>query len=71
MHKGIELVNIEGEWDGWMFKKGYLVNNKGIKLTPNQILTGYALLEIGAENDRKIQKEIVRIARLFGNLPKI
>ncbi|WP_318458644.1 DUF3653 domain-containing protein [Photobacterium leiognathi] len=70
MHKGIELVNIEGEWDGWMFKKGYLVSEQGIKLKPQQILTGYALLEIGAEHDRRTQKEILKVARLLKNLPR-
>ncbi|WP_318470956.1 DUF3653 domain-containing protein [Photobacterium leiognathi] len=70
MNKGIELVNFQNEWEGWMFKKGYLVNEQGIKLTPQQILTGYALLEIGAENDRIKIRDLIRISRSLQKIIK-
>lgn len=65
MHKGVELVNIQNEWAGWEFKNGYLVNGYGIKLTPQQILTGYALLEIGSDEDIKTQQKLIRVAKLL------
>ncbi|PSV37291.1 regulator [Photobacterium sp. GB-210] len=70
MHKGIELVTIENEWKGWQFSQGYLKNDQGLKMSQNQILTGYALLEIEAEDDRYIQSKIIKIARLINKLPK-
>ncbi|KJG39644.1 hypothetical protein UA32_04765 [Photobacterium angustum] len=55
---------------GWIFKKDYLINEQGIKLTPKQILTGYALLEIGAEIDLKTKNKIIKIAGTLLNLQK-
>lgn len=70
IHKGIELVSIQNEWEGWMLKQGYLVLEQGIKLTPQQILTGYALLEISSEQDRKTKRKILEIARKLKNLAR-
>ncbi|WP_305458755.1 DUF3653 domain-containing protein [Photobacterium leiognathi] len=63
--KGLEIASIKDGWEGWRFKNGYLVNEQGIRISPQQILTGYTLLEIGADNDRRKQREIIKVARLL------
>ncbi|WP_318455126.1 hypothetical protein [Photobacterium leiognathi] len=63
MYKGVELVSLDSSWEGWKFKKGVLVNELGISISPQQLLTGYALIEIGERNDRKTQMTIIKIAR--------
>ncbi|HIF9404685.1 TPA: hypothetical protein ACX6RQ_000571 [Photobacterium damselae] len=70
LHKGLELSALDSNWKGWAVKKGYLTNERGVVLTPEQILTGFALIEIGSKNDRNIQREIIRIARLLKTLIK-
>ncbi|WP_255419030.1 hypothetical protein [Photobacterium sp. GB-36] len=39
-------------------------------MSPQQILTGYALLEIEADHNRRTQREIIKVARLLRNMPK-
>ncbi|WP_422768316.1 DUF3653 domain-containing protein [Photobacterium leiognathi subsp. mandapamensis] len=56
---------MKNSWEGWRFKNADLVNEQGIRISPQQILTGYALLEIGADNDRRKQREIIKVARLL------
>ncbi|KJG29194.1 regulator [Photobacterium angustum] len=65
IHRGYEIASIDNQWQGWRFNKGNLVNDQGISLSPQQILTGYALLEIGSEQDRRAQREIIKIARIL------
>lgn len=70
IHKGLEIASIKDGWEGWMFRNGDLVNEQGIRMSPQQILTGYALLEIGAEHDRRTQREIIKVARLLRKMPR-
>ncbi|WP_236688007.1 hypothetical protein [Photobacterium angustum] len=66
--KGLELVTIDKKWDGWVLKGGKLINEQGISVSPEQILTGYALIEIGEETDRSTQRKIIKTARLLKNI---
>ncbi len=70
MYAGKELYSINNEWEGWHFKRGHLVHETGLALKPHQVLTGHALLEIGASHDRKTQLKILKIARTIKNLPE-
>ncbi|WP_318515262.1 DUF3653 domain-containing protein [Photobacterium leiognathi] len=65
LYKGLELVHIDEQWQGWKLRKGYLINERGLCVTPQQVITGYALIEIGCRNDREIQKEIIKAARMI------
>nr|WP_239995328.1 DUF3653 domain-containing protein [Photobacterium phosphoreum] len=69
LYSNRNLDPISDEWRGWRIAKGELVTPNGWTLTPSKIVLGNALIEIGAENDRKHQSEILKIARLLKNLP--
>ncbi|WP_064604191.1 regulator [Photobacterium sp. J15] len=69
MYAGIELDPLGDEWREWSLKKGRLITPNNWSLTPERIITGNALLEINAEDDRKLKAEIIRVARLLKKLP--
>jgi hypothetical protein len=50
--------------------KGELIKPSGWGLTPDRIITGNALIEIGAEGDREYMSKIIRTARQLKELPK-
>ncbi|MBD8514461.1 DUF3653 domain-containing protein (plasmid) [Photobacterium sp. SP02] len=56
-------------WNGWRISKEGLITPNGWCLTPDRILTGHALLEIGAETDSKNNTLIIKTARLLKGLP--
>ncbi|WP_236689473.1 hypothetical protein [Photobacterium angustum] len=65
MHKGLELSSIDKRWKGWRISNGLLCNEGGVTLVPEQILTGYALLEISSANDRITMLKIIKAARMM------
>ncbi|WP_318442701.1 DUF3653 domain-containing protein [Photobacterium leiognathi] len=58
------------DWNGWKINKGELITPNGWVLTPDRIVMGNALVEIGAENDKKTRHEILKIARMLKKLPE-
>ncbi|WP_163919937.1 hypothetical protein [Photobacterium sp. Alg240-V54] len=44
-------------------------NEAGISLKPEQILMGYALMEINSDNERGLKTKIIQTARMLKNLP--
>ncbi|WP_064608587.1 DUF3653 domain-containing protein [Photobacterium sp. J15] len=69
MYSGLELDPLGDEWRGWSIRGGRLITPNSWSLTPDRIITGNALLEINAENDRKLKAEIIKTARLLRKLP--
>ncbi|MGR5144756.1 DUF3653 domain-containing protein [Photobacterium sp. DNB23_23_1] len=65
MYCGLELGPLNDDWRGWKVKKDVLVTPNNWTLTPNQIITGNALIEIGAEQDRRNLTSIIKVARLM------
>ncbi|PSV27077.1 regulator [Photobacterium sp. GB-56] len=68
MYKGLELSSIDKRWEGWRIANGVLCNESGLSVVPEQILTGYALIEISAEDDRAMKLKIIKFARMFNNM---
>lgn len=64
-----DLEAVNEDWRGWRIKAGRLVTPNGWSLSPDRIITGNALLEINAENDRQCKAMILKTARLLQNLP--
>nr|WP_237157062.1 DUF3653 domain-containing protein [Photobacterium rosenbergii] len=65
-----DLAAINDDWRGWQIKQGELVTPNGWSLTPDRIVTGNALLQISAENDREMKAAIIRTARMLNRLPR-
>ncbi|WP_318489344.1 hypothetical protein [Photobacterium leiognathi] len=65
LYKGHEIVSLSDNWEGWKFNHGELVMEGGIRITPQQILTGYALIQLGANKEREHIKQILKIARIL------
>nr|WP_281259002.1 DUF3653 domain-containing protein [Photobacterium indicum] len=70
LYSGRELSSIDDNWRQWRMAKGELITPSGWGLTPDRIITGNALIEIGAEGDRKYMSKIIRTARQLKELPK-
>ncbi|MDV5168816.1 DUF3653 domain-containing protein [Photobacterium rosenbergii] len=64
-----DLAAINDDWRGWQIKHGELVTPNGWTLTPDRIVTGSALLQISAENDREMKATIIKTARMLNRLP--
>lgn len=69
MYAGRELSPLNDDWRQWRISKGVLITPGGWSLTPDRIITGNALLEIGAEQDSKNRATIIKTARLLRKLP--
>ncbi|MGF1761426.1 DUF3653 domain-containing protein [Photobacterium sagamiensis] len=69
MYSGRELGVFHERWEGWRISKEKLIIPGGWSLTPDRIITGNALLEIGAEQDSKNKATIIQIARRLKSLP--
>jgi len=65
MYCGLELDPLADEWRGWSIRKGLLITPNRWSLTPDRIIAGNALIEIGAEPDRKNLSQIIKVARLI------
>ncbi|MGF1872857.1 DUF3653 domain-containing protein [Photobacterium indicum] len=70
LYSGRELSSIDDNWRQWRMAKGELITPSGWGLTPDRIITGNALIEIGAEGDREYMSKIIRTARQLKELPK-
>ncbi|HFQ5220714.1 TPA: DUF3653 domain-containing protein, partial [Vibrio vulnificus] len=60
-----DLEAINESWRGWQIRQGKLITPNGWSLTPDRIITGNALIEINAENDRQAKAMIMKAARLL------
>ncbi|WP_415721613.1 DUF3653 domain-containing protein [Photobacterium ganghwense] len=63
-----DLESLHDDWRGWKIKQGELITPNGWTLTPDRIISGNALLEINAEDDRKAKALIIRTARMIQKL---
>ncbi|MBY8116446.1 regulator [Vibrio fluvialis] len=69
MTKGRELATSE-DWDRFKMHKNTLELPTGQHVTPQQILTGVALLELGAEPDLIIASKLMRYVRAISRIKK-
>ncbi|MCR9839905.1 regulator [Vibrio parahaemolyticus] len=69
MTKGRELATSEA-WEHFKMHKDTLELPTGQLVTPQEILTGIALLEIQSPSDRKIITKLVKYARCIAKLRK-
>lgn len=60
-----DLEAINEDWRGWKMKHGELITPNGWSLTPDRIVTGNALLEINAEDNRRTKAAIMKSARML------
>ncbi|WGY44998.1 regulator [Vibrio sp. ABG19] len=67
MVKGRELSHIEA-WKGFKINYEFLEVPTGERLTPQQILTGVALLQIQSELELKTTTKLLRIARKLATI---
>lgn len=65
-----DLEALHDDWRGWQIKRRELITPNGWSLTPDRIITGNALLEINAENDRRNKAIIMNTARLIFKMQK-
>ncbi|NOJ19769.1 regulator [Vibrio jasicida] len=62
MHRRLELSQFE-EWAGFRVRGKWLELPTGQEVTPQQVLTGIALLQIQSEHEIKVSKQLLKIAR--------
>lgn len=62
MYTGRE-VGISESWAGWRITKENLISPNGLRISSNKVLTGTAILEIGAEQDSRNVSLIMKTAR--------
>lgn len=67
MSKG-RVLSSSNTWEGFRMHKNHLELPNGQLVTAQQILTGIALLEIGAEPDQKLCGKLLKYARLIKNI---
>ncbi|PNQ53771.1 regulator [Vibrio agarivorans] len=56
-------LGISNEWQQFTMRNDRLELPTGQLVTPHQILLGVALLELGAENDRRVSHKVIKYAR--------
>lgn len=69
MTRGRELATSE-EWERFKMHKDKLELPTGKSVTPQEILTGIALLEIGAESDLAIASKLMKYVRAIRHIRK-
>ncbi|PSV43191.1 regulator [Photobacterium indicum] len=69
MYTGRE-VGISESWIGWRITKENLISPNGLSISSNKVLTGTAILEIGAEQDSYNLSLIMKTARALRNTLK-
>ncbi|MCD9465735.1 DUF3653 domain-containing protein [Photobacterium iliopiscarium] len=62
-----DLSPLDDNWQGWKISKGKLIPPDSWPLTPNRIIMGNALIEIGAYDELIFQREVLRTARILKN----
>ena len=68
MYSCRDLSPLGDDWLGWKISKGKLITPDGWSLTPNRIIMGNALIEIGAVDELRFQREVLRTARMLKKL---
>ncbi len=56
------------EWEGFTMSNDKLQLPNGLRVTPQQILCGIALIEIGANEDRETMNKLIRYARIIASI---
>ncbi|KHT38042.1 hypothetical protein [Vibrio sinaloensis] len=69
MNSGQELSHLE-EWEGFKICKGKLELPTGKLVSPQELLTAVALLEIGSELELKTSTKLLRLARQIAKIKK-
>ncbi len=67
MHRKLELSHSE-DWVGFEMRGDKLVTPIGQLVTPQQVITGLALLEIQSELEIKTTSKLLRYARALAKL---
>nr|WP_275124950.1 regulator [Vibrio fluvialis] len=62
-----EIANSK-EWEGFYIKQSKLQLPTGQLVTPQQILTGIALIDIGSELEIKTSTQLLKLARAINKL---
>lgn len=70
MFKGREL-SPDASWQGFKMLHDKLELPTGEKITPQEILTGRALLEIGSPEDLRTSNKLLKLARLIARIKTI
>lgn len=63
-----DLSPFDNDWQGWKVSQGKLITPDGWPLTPGRIIMGNALIEIGAADELRFQREVLRTARMLKRL---
>ncbi|EKO3536383.1 phage protein [Vibrio fluvialis] len=56
------------KWEGFKMCKNHMMLPTGSSITPQQILTGIALLEIQSDTDKKVLSKILKYCRAINNI---
>lgn len=64
-----DLSNLD-EWEGFRMYQGKLELPTGRLITPQELLTGIALLEISSELELKTSTKLLRLARQISRIKK-
>ncbi len=67
MYKGKELSQ-HSSWDGFTMKGERMELPTGQMITPQQLLTGIALIEISSELELNVQAKLLKIARCISKI---
>ncbi|MGF1764112.1 regulator [Aliivibrio kagoshimensis] len=67
IQSGFEISDCD-EWIGFSFVRGKLLLPTGVLATPQQLLTGMALVEIGCSDDRRTMTKLLRYARAIARV---
>ncbi len=67
MHRRLELSHYE-DWRGFKVKGERLELPTGEAVTPQQVLTGIALLQIQSELEIKTSSKLLKLARAISNI---
>ncbi|WP_338129545.1 regulator [Vibrio fluvialis] len=69
MYKRLDLSN-DAEWKGFSVYGTQMKLPTGALVTPQQILTGIALLEIQSDNEKKILSRMLKYCRCINKIKK-
>ncbi|HDM8048127.1 TPA: phage protein [Vibrio fluvialis] len=65
--KGRELSHLK-EWENFKFRNGKLEIPTGQLITPQEIITGIALIEINSETELRTKSKLLRLSRVIAKL---
>ncbi len=67
MAKGRKFSSHHSEWDGWGFNGQHITTPDGMRLSPDQIITGVFIMQCGAE--RELAFKMLKFARSLKSRP--